>query len=182
MSHYEQKHVQDIPGAEHIHHRGGGRMQTPKDREDERRGEKRRKATPDKKRQTEKDRRDERKGEKDRKEHTRQTDGDKADERRGEKERKDRHGTQTEKDRRDERKGEKKVKAAREHYEKVAKTSKLGTGKRFKALSGSVAAQYEAKGKSPKEAERIAGAVAASAGRAKYGAKRMGKMAAKGRK
>jgi len=62
------------------------------------------------------------------------------------------------------------------------KLPKLGSGKRFKALSGSVAAQYEKKGMSAEKAKKIGGAVAAMAGRKKYGAKKMTKMAVKGRK
>lgn len=45
-----------------------------------------------------------------------------------------------------------------------------------------MAKQYEKKGKSKEEAQRIGAAVAAKAGRAKHGAKKMVKMAAKGRK
>lgn len=56
----------------------------------------------------------------------------------------------------------------------MAKRSKLGSGKRFEALEE----KLEAKGKSPKAAK----AIAASAGRAKYGAKKMGKLAAAGKK
>ena len=67
-----------------------------------------------------------------------------------------------------------KAKKARATYEKVKKTSKLGSGKRFSALSKSI----EAQGKSKK----AAGAIAAAIGRKKYGAKKMGAMAAKGRK
>ena len=64
----------------------------------------------------------------------------------------------------------------------MARKPKLGSGKRFKKLSGSVAKEYEKKGKSHEEAERIGAAVAAKQGRKKYGAKKMGKMAAKGRR
>lgn len=52
--------------------------------------------------------------------------------------------------------------------------AKLGSGGRFKALQKHV----EGEGYSAK----AAAAVAASVGRKKYGAKKMGKMAAKGRK
>lgn len=65
------------------------------------------------------------------------------------------------------------VKVARKNYEKVAKTTKPGTGKRFSALESSI----EAEGKSPEAAKKIA----ASAGWKKYKGK-MGTMAAKGRK
>lgn len=67
-----------------------------------------------------------------------------------------------------------KVKAARKNYQKVEKTSKPGSGKRFAALSKSI----EAEGKSPK----AAAAIAASIGRKKYGAKKMAAFSAKGRK
>ena len=59
---------------------------------------------------------------------------------------------------------------------------KLGGGGRFKKLSGSVAKSYEKKGMSKAKAEKIGAAVAAKAGRKKYGAKKMASMAAKGRK
>lgn len=66
------------------------------------------------------------------------------------------------------------MKKARATYEKVKKTSKLGSGKRFAALTNSI----EKSGKSKK----AAGAIAASIGRKKYGATKMAKMSAKGRK
>lgn len=62
--------------------------------------------------------------------------------------------------------------AARKNYEKVAKTSKPGTGKRFAAVARSAAAG----GATNPEA------VAAAIGRKKYGAKKMAKMSAKSRK
>lgn len=62
--------------------------------------------------------------------------------------------------------------AARTKQKRVQKKAKLGTGKRFKA----VAASAKAGG------ARDPGAVAAAAGRKKYGKKRFQKMAAKGRK
>ena len=65
-----------------------------------------------------------------------------------------------------------KQKEARKAYQKVAKTSKPGTGKRFAALSTSLKAQGV---KDP-------GALAASIGRKKYGAKRFAKMGSSGRK
>lgn len=52
--------------------------------------------------------------------------------------------------------------------------AKLGSGARFKALEGKV----EKEGYSAESAKKIA----ASVGRKKYGASRMSKMAAKGRK
>lgn len=66
------------------------------------------------------------------------------------------------------------VKKARANYEHVKKTSKPGSGARFKAVTKSI----EASGKSPERAKAIAAAI----GRKKYGAKRMASMAAKGRK
>lgn len=51
----------------------------------------------------------------------------------------------------------------------------LGSGGRFAALKAKVA-------KEPGYSAKEAGAVAAAIGRAKYGAKKMGAMAAKGRK
>lgn len=56
----------------------------------------------------------------------------------------------------------------------MAKKPKLGTGGRFAALTNKI----EKQGKS----EQAAKAIAAAAGRAKYGAKKMASMAAKGRK
>lgn len=67
-----------------------------------------------------------------------------------------------------------KVKKAKAKYEKVKKTSKLGSGKRFAALSKSI----EASGKSPESAKKIA----ASIGHKKYGTKKMTSMAAKAKK
>lgn len=64
-----------------------------------------------------------------------------------------------------------KTTAARKAYEK-AKKSKLGSGKRFAAVK---AAAKAGGAKNP-------GAVAAAIGRKKYGAKKMAKMSAKGRK
>lgn len=65
-----------------------------------------------------------------------------------------------------------KCKKARKAYEKVKKTAKPGTGKRFKALTKSL---KESGAKNPK-------AVAAMIGRKKYGKEKMQKWAAKGRK
>ena len=65
----------------------------------------------------------------------------------------------------------KKVKAAREKYKAVKKTSKPGEGKRFKA----VAAVAKASGADNPEA------VAAAIGRKKYGKKKMAAMAKKGK-
>lgn len=65
-----------------------------------------------------------------------------------------------------------KAKAARKRYEKVKKSSKLGSGKRFAALE---AAAKASGAKNP-------AAVAAMAGRKAHGKKQMAKYAAKGRK
>ena len=62
--------------------------------------------------------------------------------------------------------------AARKKYEKVAKTSKLGSGKRFSALEASAKASGATN----------PAAVAASIGQKKYGKKKMAKMATAGRK
>jgi len=58
---------------------------------------------------------------------------------------------------------------------------KLGTGTRFDNVSGSVASQYIKKGYSAKKAKQIGAAVAANAGRAAHGAKRMAAMSKAGR-
>lgn len=63
-------------------------------------------------------------------------------------------------------------KALRTKQKTVQKKAKLGSGKRFAALEASIAAGGA---KNP-------AAVAAAIGRKKYGAKKMAKMAAKGRK
>lgn len=65
------------------------------------------------------------------------------------------------------------MRKAKENYEKVKKTSKPGSGARFKAVTKSI----EASGKSPDKAKAIAAAI----GRKKYGAKKMASMAAKGK-
>lgn len=64
----------------------------------------------------------------------------------------------------------------------MAKKPKLGSGKRFSSLAKSVASEYRKKGKSASQARKIAGAVAASAGRKKYGAKKFSSMAQAGKK
>lgn len=56
---------------------------------------------------------------------------------------------------------------------------KLGSGARFGAVSGSVASEYVKKGYSPKKAAQIGGAVAAEAGRKKFGASKMANLAKK---
>lgn len=65
-----------------------------------------------------------------------------------------------------------KRRAARKKYATAKRTSKPGSGKRFAALKRSAAAS----------GARDPGAVAASIGRKKYGAKKMAAMAAAGRK
>lgn len=67
---------------------------------------------------------------------------------------------------------EKTRKRLRTKQKETQKKAKLGTGKRFDALEKSIAAG----------GARNPGAVAASIGRKKYGAKKMGRMSAKGRK
>lgn len=62
--------------------------------------------------------------------------------------------------------------AARKHAEKVEKTAKLGSGKRFKAVEASAKASGA---KNP-------AAAAAMAGRKKYGAKKMAKLSSSARK
>jgi len=56
---------------------------------------------------------------------------------------------------------------------------KLGSGKRFDELSEDIAEEYEKKGKSPEEAEKIGDATAAVIGMKKYGKKKMAKLAKK---
>lgn len=58
---------------------------------------------------------------------------------------------------------------------------KAGSGARFAQVSGSVASQYMNKGYPTDKAEKIGAAVAAKAGRAKFGAKKMANWAAKGK-
>jgi hypothetical protein len=64
----------------------------------------------------------------------------------------------------------------------MARKAKLGSGARFKKLSGSVASSYEKKGMSPAKAKKIGAAVAAKQGIKKYGKKKMTKMATAGKK
>lgn len=64
-----------------------------------------------------------------------------------------------------------KAKKAKVTQKRAQKTAKLGSGKRFDALSKSI----QADGKSKKEAD----AIAASIGRKKYGAKKMTSMSSK---
>lgn len=58
---------------------------------------------------------------------------------------------------------------------------KLGSGSRFGSVSGSVASEYVKKGYSAKKAESIGAAVAAKAGRKKYGGSKMAKLAKGGK-
>lgn len=60
--------------------------------------------------------------------------------------------------------------------------AKLGSGARFKAIETKAEQFYEKKGKSAKQAKNIAGAVAASIGRKKYGQAKMTSMSVKGKK
>ena len=59
--------------------------------------------------------------------------------------------------------------------------AKLGSGSRFAAMQNSAAAAYEKKGMSPEHAKQVAGAIAASVGRKKYGAKKFSKLSAMAR-
>jgi hypothetical protein len=63
---------------------------------------------------------------------------------------------------------------ARKAYEKVKKTSKLGSGKRFSALQKSIQSEGYSK--------KAAGAIAASAGRKAHGKKKMAQLSRMGRK
>lgn len=58
---------------------------------------------------------------------------------------------------------------------------KLGSGSRFSAVSGSAASEYVKKGYSPKAAAKIGAAIAAKAGRKKFGAKKMTALAKAGK-
>ena len=60
--------------------------------------------------------------------------------------------------------------------------AKLGSGARFQALAKGAAAQYIKKGVPAKKAQAIGAAIAAKAGAAKYGQKKMTKMAVAGKK
>ena len=64
------------------------------------------------------------------------------------------------------------LRKAMKNYKRVKKTSKLGSGKRFSAMTKALKARGA---KNP-------GALAAYIGKKRYGAKRMAKMAAAGRK
>lgn len=59
---------------------------------------------------------------------------------------------------------------------------KLGSGSRFGSVSGSVASEYVKKGYSAKNAASIGAAVAAKAGKKKYGSGKMAKLAKAGEK
>jgi hypothetical protein len=67
------------------------------------------------------------------------------------------------------------------NLKKGYKKPPLGSGQRFAAVSGSVQSEYIKKGYSPKKASQIGAAVAAKAGRAKYGNEKMATMAKKGK-
>jgi hypothetical protein len=60
--------------------------------------------------------------------------------------------------------------------------AKLGSGSRFAAIEKKAAASYIKKGKSPAVAKKIGSAIAAKAGAAKFGQKKMTRMAVAGKK
>lgn len=60
--------------------------------------------------------------------------------------------------------------------------AKLGTGARFAAIANKAAGEYESKGASSMKAKEIGAAIAAKAGRKKYGAKKFSKLSAMARK
>ena len=59
--------------------------------------------------------------------------------------------------------------------------AKLGSGARFAAIANKATASYEKKGMSPEHAKEVGGAIAASIGRKKYGAKKFSKLSAMAR-
>ncbi len=60
--------------------------------------------------------------------------------------------------------------------------AKLGSGARFAAIENKAASAYEKKGMSPEHAKEVGGAIAASIGRKKYGAKKFSKLSSMARK
>ena len=60
--------------------------------------------------------------------------------------------------------------------------AKLGSGARFAAIENKTASAYEKKGMSPEHAKEVGGAIAASIGRKKYGAKKFSKLSSMARK
>ena len=60
--------------------------------------------------------------------------------------------------------------------------AKLGSGSRFAAIEKKAEASYMKKGMSPAVAKKIGAAIAAKAGTAKFGQKKMTKMAVAGKK
>ncbi len=60
--------------------------------------------------------------------------------------------------------------------------AKLGSGARFAAIANKAASEYEGKGASSVKAKEIGAAIAAKAGRAKYGNKKFSHMSAMARK
>ena len=60
--------------------------------------------------------------------------------------------------------------------------AKVGTGKRFEAIASKAAAAYQKKGVPAAKAKAIGAAIAAKAGAAKYGQKKMTQMAVKTKK
>lgn len=70
-------------------------------------------------------------------------------------------------------------KVVKSHSRVTGKKPKLGTGKRFAALEENIEHENEGKKKSKKVKDPAA--LAAAIGRKKYGAKRFGELAAKGK-
>lgn len=60
--------------------------------------------------------------------------------------------------------------------------AKLVSGARFAAIQNKAAESYEKKGMTPEHAKEVGGAIAASIGRKKYGAKKFSKLSAMARK
>ena len=67
------------------------------------------------------------------------------------------------------------------HKKKNSMKAKLGSGARFAAIANKAQGEYEKKGMSPEHAKQVAGAIAASVGRKKYGAKKFSKLSAMAR-
>lgn len=64
----------------------------------------------------------------------------------------------------------------------MEKKPKLGSGARFAAIESKAEKAYEKKGMSPEKAKKVASAIAAKIGMAKYGKKKMAAMAKAGKK
>ena len=67
------------------------------------------------------------------------------------------------------------------HKKKNTMKAKLGSVARFAAIANKAQGEYEKKGMSPEHAKQVAGAIAASVGRKKYGAKKFSKLSAMAR-